>query len=131
MVIATRRTLDQFARQLRHRQTDAEERLWDLLRGRRFSNLKFRRQHPVAGYVLDFFCHEIGLAIELDGGQHAEPEQETYDLRRTQVLRSYGIRVLRFWNHDVLRQPDTVLAHLQTTIGALRSSLPSAPSPGR
>ena len=97
------------ARHLRRDATDAERFLWRLLRNRQFLGFKFRRQHPLAGYVLDFYCHEARLAIELDGGQHAEPERATLDAKRTQELETLGVRVVRFWNNDVLRNPEGVL----------------------
>ena len=97
------------ARELRKRLTDAEELLWHLLRNRRFCGYKFRRQHPVSRYILDFFCLDEKLAIELDGGGHNEANQQEYDAERTKVLEGAGIRVLRFWNDDVLKNTDTVL----------------------
>jgi predicted helicase/very-short-patch-repair endonuclease len=96
-------------RGLRRNATDAEHVLWQLLRNRQLMGYKFRRQHPLAGYILDFYCHEAGLAVELDGGQHAEPGQAAYDAQRTRVLEAEGVRVLRFWNNDVLRNTEAVL----------------------
>ncbi|MEQ1814708.1 MAG: methionine--tRNA ligase, partial [Candidatus Nitrotoga sp.] len=80
-----------FARKLRHEQTDTEALMWELLRDRRMGGVKFRRQHAVGAYVLDFFCHEANLAIELDGGQHAEAQ--AHDEKRTVFLNSKGIEV--------------------------------------
>ncbi len=94
-----------FARELRNHQTDAEDALWYMLRDRRMAGTKFRRQHPVEPYVLDFYCHELKLAIELDGGQH----NHEYDERRSAFLARKGIRVLRFWNNDVFQQTEAVL----------------------
>src|SRR5262245_43451494 len=90
------------ARHLRSNQTDAERRLWQSLRRNQLNNLGFRRQHPVGRYTLDFYCSSLKLAIELDGGQHAERRQEFLDQKRTLWLASKGIRVVRFWNNDVL-----------------------------
>ena len=87
-----------FARQLRRDQTDAERLLWRLLRNQRFCGLKFRRQHPIEPYVLDFYCHEERLGIELDGGQHAAPDTQHSDTARTAFLESKGITIVRFWN---------------------------------
>lgn len=95
-----------FARQLRRRQTDAERSLWAALRDRRFLGLKFRRQVPCGRYVLDFYCHALRLAVELDGGQHLE---SAHDRERDVWLAGQGIRVLRYGNHDVLVGSDTVL----------------------
>jgi very-short-patch-repair endonuclease len=94
------------ARQLRTDMTDAERRLWSLLRGRRLQGTKFRRQHPCGNYILDFVCIERRLVIEADGGQHADSD---YDRRRTLWLESQGWRVLRFWNNDILANPEGVL----------------------
>ncbi len=110
----------QFARQLRKEQTDAERLMWALLRDRRLAGFKFRRQHPVEPYVLDFYCHEARLAIEIDGGQHNEPDARLHDEQRTAALVSQGIHVLRFWNNDVLNNTESVL---QTIYDALTPAL--------
>ena len=101
-----------FARQLRLQQTDAEQLLWYILRGRRFCGFKFRRQHPMCGYILDFYCHDAGLAVELDGGGHNDEEQRLYDLERSKTLEASSIRVVRFWNNDVLNSVEDVLEEL-------------------
>ena len=101
-----------FARELRCKQTDAENLLWHLLRGRRLCGFKFRRQHPLAGYILDFYCREAALAIELDGGGHNEDSQNAYDEERTRTFEGAGILVVRFWNHDVLNATEDVLKTL-------------------
>jgi very-short-patch-repair endonuclease len=98
----------QFARQLRRRSTDAERLLWAHLRDRRLSNHKFRRQHPVGPYVVDFVCKERHLIIELDGGQHYS-QQKCYDQRRDAWLAQEGYRVLRFPDNVLLKQLNTVL----------------------
>ncbi|HCE67992.1 MAG: hypothetical protein A2X82_16990 [Geobacteraceae bacterium GWC2_55_20] len=102
-------TLLQFARQMRKDQTDAEQFLWRLLRNRNFCGCKFRRQVPIGGYIIDFLCDEANLAIELDGGGHADLDQKSYDEERSKVLAGAGIRVIRFWNNDVLNNTDNVL----------------------
>jgi very-short-patch-repair endonuclease len=101
-----------FARQLRLQQTDAEQLLWYILRGRRFCRFKFRRQYPIHGYILDFYCHDAGLAVELDGGGHNDEEQRRYDMERTRTLEASNIRVVRFWNNDVLNSLEDVLEDL-------------------
>ena len=103
------RHLLDFARQLRKDQTDAERLMWSLLRDRRLAGFKFRRQHPVEPYILDFYCHEARLAVELDGGQHNEPDERARDARRTAFLEDQGIRVLRFWNNEVFTNTEGVL----------------------
>ncbi|WP_254045173.1 DUF559 domain-containing protein, partial [Thiohalocapsa sp. ML1] len=100
------------ARELRQEQTDAEQLLWGLLRNRRFLGKKFRRQHPVGRYILDFYCHQDRLAVELDGGQHGEQPVAKYDEERTKALEQEGIRVVRFWNNDVLAATESVLEAL-------------------
>src|SRR2546427_1313594 len=95
------------ARALRQAQTDAERKLWWLLRNRDFAGFKFRRQYPIGGFIADFCSHEVRLIIELDGGQHAD--QGAADRARAESLERHGYSVLRFWNHQVLKEPDVVL----------------------
>ena len=90
-----------FARQLRRQSTDAEKRLWRLLRDRRFSEFKFRRQYACGIYFLDFYCPLAKLAVELDGGEHGFPDQRTRDEKRNKFLAAQGIQTLRFWNHQM------------------------------
>jgi very-short-patch-repair endonuclease len=85
--------------------TDAERRLWSLLRGRRLSGYKFRRQYPLGPFIADFASIEHRLVIEADGGQHNESDR---DARRTAWLEKLGWRVLRFWNNDILQNPEGV-----------------------
>ena len=115
----------EFARQLRHEGTDAEACLWFALRDRRMTGCKFRRQQPVGPYILDFYCHDLKLAIELDGGQHNDTPGREHDERRTAFLEAQGISVLRFWNNDVLQQPESVLEAIFNTVsGEAPSSQP-------
>jgi len=107
------------ARGLRQTMTDAERTLWRHLRNRQLSGLKFRRQHEIDRYIVDFVCTEALLIVELDGGQHAD--QVNYDERRTQQLEAMGYRVLRFWNNDVLVNIDSVL---EVVMEALASPAP-------
>lgn len=113
-----------FARQLRQSQTDAENLFWNLLRDRRLAGFKFRRQHPMPPYVLDFYCHEARLCIELDGGQHAE--QPDRDSNRDAMLHAQGIHTLRFWNNQVLSETEGVL---EAVWQALHDAAPSPPPP--
>lgn len=94
---------------LRRSQTEAEKLLWNKLRGRQIRGLKFFRQFSVGPYILDFFCPQIKLAVELDGGQHAEEENKEYDAIRTDYLKGIGIEVLRFWNNEVMKNIEGVL----------------------
>ena len=97
-----------FARHIRRESTDAEKRLWRLLRDRRFAEFKFRRQYPCGIYVLDFFCVAARLAVELDGGGHGFPDQRDRDEKRNRFLIEQGIKVRRFWNHQVRREAESV-----------------------
>jgi adenine-specific DNA methylase/very-short-patch-repair endonuclease len=106
----------QACRDLRKNSTDAEQLLWNLLRDRYLHGVKFRRQHPIGRFILDFYCHEFKLAIELDGGGHNEQQQRQYDEQRTKALEGEGIKVLRFWNHDVLLRTETVLEVIWNSI---------------
>ncbi|MCK1279645.1 DUF559 domain-containing protein [Bradyrhizobium barranii subsp. apii] len=98
--------LRQFARKMRHEPTDAERAMWRLLRDRRLSTFKFRRQEPFKNYILDFVCFEKRLVIEIDGSQHAESES---DAARDAALSAEGFAIARYWNNDVLQQPTSVL----------------------
>lgn len=101
-----------FAKSMRTNATDAESLMWHLLRAKRFMNLKFRRQHVIEPYIVDFYCHELGLVVELDGGQHGTDDAIEYDAERTKFLEALGLKVVRYWNHDVLRNTDVVLEDL-------------------
>jgi very-short-patch-repair endonuclease len=118
-----RLTLAQFARQLRANQTNCEQLIWQKLRSRQIANLKFRRQFPYPPYVLDFYCLELKLAIELDGGQHYETAGLIHDQRRTLFLERQGIEVMRFSNLEVMQQMEDVLE--QITRMATNKKMPS------
>jgi len=107
------------ARNLRKNQTPAENLLWSKLRSRQLSGFKFRRQHPIGQYILDFYCREAHLAIEVDGGQHAEDQKWKLDNLRTAFLMTKGIRVIRFWNDDVLRDLENVIAEIDTALAEI------------
>src|SRR5215831_6412328 len=92
------------ARMLRREMTEAEKRLWQVLRSRQTEGYRFRRQVPIGRFVADFVCHEARLIVEIDGGQH-DPSSEL-EARRTRFLEGEGYRVLRFWNNEVLANPD-------------------------
>ena len=99
---------------LRQDSTDAENRMWYLLRNRRLGGFKFRRQYPIGPYIADFCCYEKRLIIELDGGQHAE--RESSDEARTRYLEYQGYRVMRFWNDQVLKETDAVCEMILTIL---------------
>ena len=111
-----------WAREMRGGMTDAEVLLWRFLRNRRMAGAKFRRQHPVGRYILDFYCDQRRLGIELDGGQHAQTLD--YDERRDAWLRLQGVRVLRFWNNQVLNETEAVV---EVIYGALVSPVFAGP----
>jgi very-short-patch-repair endonuclease len=107
------------ARLLRKRSTPAESALWDALKARRLRGLRFRYQHPVGPFILDFYCPAAKLVVEVDGDSHLQ--RLSYDLSRTDQLRSYGYRVLRFTNELVLNDLGAVLREIerQASIGPL------------
>ena len=98
------------AKKLRQNMSEAETRLWHHLRAGRLNGYKFRRQQPMGNYIVDFVCVTPKLIIEADGGQHAE--QAEYDQARSLYLNDLGFTVLRFWNDEILRQTDEVLAEI-------------------
>ncbi len=112
------------ARELRKNATDAEKFLWQFLRKKGLNNARFRRQHPHKGYILDFYCHEVKLAIELDGSHHLEEKQRRYDEARTRALEEDGITVLRFWNNEVFHETERVLGVIWEKIEELRGPAP-------
>jgi len=118
-----------WAREMRGRMTDAENLLWKLLRNRRIAGAKFRRQHPMGRYILDFYCDEKKVCIELDGGQHAEAI--IYDKKRDMWLNASVIRVLRFWNNQVLTETEEILEEIYRILveGTQADTLTPNPSP--
>ena len=118
-----------FARALRAKQTDAEQLLWKLLRNRQVADTKFRRQHPIDNYILDFYSHEHKLAIELDGSQHFEEAGKAKDRLRTDYLYKQGIKVLRFDNRQMLTETEAVLEAIYNELIANVNSLTPSPSP--
>lgn len=97
------------ARSMRHEPTDAEKKMWRLLRSRQLADWKFRRQEPMGPYILDLVCYSAGLIIELDGGQHADSAS---DRQRDAWLAERGLRTTRYWNSDVLSNPEGVLTDI-------------------
>jgi len=111
----------EFARYLRKDQTPAEEKLWCLLRNRKFLGLKFRRQHVIEGFVVDFYCDECKLAIELDGKIH--DHRKDYDELRDEALESEGINLVRIRNREIEKDPETVLRKIKKYINAINPTL--------
>ncbi len=106
------------ARRLRREQTHAEALLWDLVRGRRLADAKFRRQAPIDRYVADFVCVEARLIVELDGGAHDDEDAQLKDIERTKVLEACGYFLLRFPNALVLNEPGRVCDVIKATLRA-------------
>jgi len=113
-------TLLPLAKGMRKHQSDAERALWQKLRAQRLLGYKFRRQVVIEPYIVDFVCLEAKLIIEADGGQHVE--QPSYDEQRTAYLEGLGYRVLRFWNHEILNELESVLNQIADVL--IRSPLP-------
>jgi very-short-patch-repair endonuclease len=109
-------------RELRRKQTEAEKVVWANLRNKQFYGMKFFRQYSIGPYILDFYCPTMKLAVELDGGQHNQPENKEYDLVRSRYLKSHGIDAIRFWSNEVLLNTEGVLAEL-----ALKVTPPNLP----
>src|SRR5690349_20513997 len=119
------------ARFMRANPTEAEKRLWSMLRDRRLIAFKFRRQQIIAPYIVDLICLAERLIIEADGSQHADNKD---DLRRDAFLRGQGFRLLRFWNNQVLAESDSVAAAIHAALSVPHPPKPSAwapPSPAR
>ena len=104
-------TIQASARELRRRSTEAERLLWDHLRNRRLAGLKFRRQHPLGPYIVDFYCAAHRLIVEVDGPIHAYTQEQ--DTIRSEWLDRYGYRVLRFTNEEVLYSLESVLERIR------------------
>jgi very-short-patch-repair endonuclease len=105
-----------FAKNMRREPTDAEAVMWRLLRDRRLSQYKFRRQVPFQKFILDFVCFEKRVVIEIDGSQHASPNR---DAARDSILKAEGFRIERYWNNEVLQQPSAVLEDIFVKLAEL------------
>ena len=117
---------------MRRAAPDAEKRMWSILRSRKLSGFKFRRQYPVGGFIVDFYCVKERMAIALDGGQHGDEKNLKYDERRTARLNELGVRVMRFWDRDVLKETEAVAETIWKilTTGEKPSPQPSPGIPG-
>ena len=94
------------AREMRENPTDAEKALWKILRSGELAKITFNRQKPLGNYIVDFYCSKARLVIEADGFAHQEESQREYDEERTYFLETSGLHVLRFWNNEILKNPD-------------------------
>ena len=111
----------QHAREMRHPQTSAETTIWQHLRNRNLE-FKFRRQHPIERFIIDFYCAEVKLCIEIDGDSHLEEGQNEYDTARTEFLESIGSRVIRFTNNDVRYNINAVVQEILEICNELKST---------
>ena len=119
------------ARILRREQTPAEQRLWSAIRNRQLAGLKFRRQHPYGRLILDMFCVERQLAIEVDGGIHLTPGQVAHDADRSAYLALHGVRVVRFTNEEIERDlPDVLRKISEAASSPLQATAPSSSGEG-
>ncbi len=99
---------------LRIKMTPEEVILWERLKGKQICNTRFRRQHPINRFIVDFYCHAAKLVVELDGGIHLQ--QKEYDEERTQILNEFGIDVIRFLNSDILKNIDNVIVQIESEV---------------
>jgi very-short-patch-repair endonuclease len=120
--------LKTFRKTLRKNLTPAEAKLWTMLQGKQLAGRKFRRQHSVANYILDFYCPAEKVAIELDGQVHNSEQAAEYDRERDVFLAHTGIKVLRFENKVVFQNPEGLLAEVQSWFGRDKSLDPSGPA---
>ncbi len=104
------------ARQLRKETTEAEEKLWKRLRNRKFEGLKFRRQHPINQFIVDFYCHEKLLVVEVDGGIHNEIKVKERDEGREAELQNFGLTIIRFTNEEIMNDMKHVLEKLKAAV---------------
>jgi len=116
----------QKARQLRNKMTSAEKLLWDKLKGKQIAGVKFRRQHPINKYIVDFYCHAAKMVIELDGKIHLKSKE--HDKERTEKLKELNIKIIRFSNNEVEKNIEEVLKQITTVVNnrldAINPTLP-------
>ena len=108
--------LFEYAKRMRYAPTIAEKEVWDILNAEPFLTYKFRRQHPIARYIADFYSHKLKLVIEIDGGIHNLSEQIEYDAFRDEDMMVLGILVLRLTNEEVLKQPELTVLKIESFI---------------
>ncbi|MDP3741234.1 MAG: endonuclease domain-containing protein [bacterium] len=110
-------------RKLRRDSTETERLVWNLIRNRQIMSMKFFRQYSIGTYIVDFYCPEIELAIEIDGGQHNESRNVMKDNQRTDYLEKIGIEVLRFWNNEIIENTEGVY---EETVKTIKKLLPTS-----
>jgi very-short-patch-repair endonuclease len=107
------------AHELRLNMTYAEKIMWDELKNKRLFKVRFRRQHPIDIFIVDFYCHELKLVVEIDGEIHLEDEVIEYDDGRTHDIEKFGIKILRFTNDQVLNHRSIIIKEILKTINQL------------
>jgi very-short-patch-repair endonuclease len=110
------------ARELRKKMTHTESLFWNEVSNKRFLEFKFRRQHPIGKFIVDFYCHELKLVIEIDGNIHENIDSKEYDQGRTYELEEFGLQVLRFQNEEVEKEMEKVLFVLRSKVISLITS---------
>ena len=114
MIIHNQKAQKEFRRELRKNLTPAEAKLWKYLQNSQLDGRKFRRQHSVGQYIIDFYCPKEKLAVELDGNSHFNSVNEQYDIKRGEYLNSLGINVVRFENKDIFEKTEIVLESIKS-----------------
>ena len=109
------------AKELRKYETDAEKILWTKLNRNQIMGLQFRRQHPIDRFIADFYCAKIKLVIEVDGSIHELPENQDYDIGRSEILNDFGITVIRFSNEQVIKEIEKTIKEIEKTVNNLMS----------
>ena len=104
--------LKRLRQKLRNNTTDAERKLWSMIRKKEIMNFKFTRQYGVGKYILDFYCPTLRLALELDGSQHMEAKNAMYDEQRAKFLNFHNIKIIRFYDNEVFKNPEKVLERI-------------------
>jgi very-short-patch-repair endonuclease len=125
MIIHNQKAQKEFRRELRKNLTPAEAKLWKYLQNSQLDGRKFRRQHSVGQYIIDFYCPKEKLAVELDGNSHFNSVNEQYDIKRGEYLNSLGINVVRFENKDIFEKTEIVLESIKSHF----INLPPLPPP--
>lgn len=115
--------LYQYGRELRQESTESEKLLWAVLRNRKLNGLKFRRQHPLDKFIVDFYCHEKKLVVELDGNVHGEKVNKEYDEARTAMLAGLNVTVLRFKNEEVINNVQGLLKKISDVSDMLKRGI--------
>jgi very-short-patch-repair endonuclease len=108
-------------RKLRNNMTEAEIKIWCVLKSKSFHKYKFRRQHSIGVFIVDFYCPKLRLVIEIDGSQHLEAKNMLYDKRRTKYFNSLDIKVIRFFNNDILENIDGACMRIEDEINKLNN----------